>query len=426
MNSVPKSLRLQIGIFGRTNAGKSSFLNMVAGQDVAIISELPGTTTDVVEKCMELLPVGPVVLLDTAGFGDESKLGGLRTEKAKKIFDRADIGVVVLESNVWTRVEEEIFWQLKMRNTPVLAVINKIDKALPTAHFVETVKEAAGKFMLCSSTDKEDRDEYVDELKKHILKLTPDKYFDDARLLGDLLKPRSLAVLIVPIDIEAPKGRIILPQVQAVRDCLDSSAGCLVLKESEYAYFLANMKIKPDIVVCDSQVVDRMVKETPGDIACTTFSILLARLKGGLGGSIKSVFEVQNLADQDRVLIAESCSHHPLEDDIGRVKIPKWLEEYTKKNLRFESCAGRDYLENLSEFKMIIHCGSCMITRKEMYFRMEKAAVSGVPLVNYGVMISYLKGTLERVISPFRDELNLYYIESAKHRESGVNKAARK
>jgi [FeFe] hydrogenase H-cluster maturation GTPase HydF len=403
MNTTPKSLRLQIGIFGRTNVGKSSFLNMVAGQDVSITSDIPGTTTDVVEKCMELLPIGPVVLLDTAGINDVSALGALRVEKTKKIFDRSDLLVLIAESNVWTEFEEEIIRAAAERKIPCLVVVNKIDTGLASGNYIERLTKRSIPFFVCSSIDKEDREMYVDEFKRRILELAPQEFFDGATLLGDLIKPTGIAVLIIPIDTEAPKGRIILPQAQAIRSCLDADSAALVVKESEYALTLNNLKVKPDLVVCDSQVVERMVKETSSDIPCTTFSILLARMKGDLTQMVVDAFTIDRLKAGDKILIAESCSHHPLEDDIGRVKIPRWLREYTGLELHIDSCAGHDYPENLKNYALIIHCGGCMITKKEMYFRARKAAQSQVPITNYGVAISFMQGVLERVLAPFPD-----------------------
>jgi [FeFe] hydrogenase H-cluster maturation GTPase HydF len=407
MKKTPKSLRLQLGLFGRTNTGKSSFLNMVAGQDVAITSETPGTTTDVVEKSMELLPVGPVVFLDTAGIDDASELGKKRIARSKKILDRADIYILIAEANIWNEYEKALMEEAKKRNTPVIIIINKVDVEKPKQEFLERIEKITSYIILCSSIDTKNRDNYVNPLKEHIISVCPDDYINPPAIIGDLIPAKGIAVLIVPIDKEAPKGRIILPQVQTIRDALDNNQASVVIKESEYPQILNKFSKKPDIVVCDSQVVDYMVKHTPKDINCTTFSILFSRNKGELNESVRTVKIIDDLKDKDKILIAEACSHHPIEDDIGRVKIPRWLREYTKKELIIESCAGRDYPDNLSDYKMVIHCGGCMITRREMLMRIQKAKEAGVGISNYGVVISYLHGTLTRVLTPFRESLSI-------------------
>jgi len=414
MLKTPKSLRLQIGLFGRTNIGKSSFLNMVSGQDVAIVSEKPGTTTDVVEKSMELLPVGPVVFLDTAGIDDVSELSDLRIGKTKKIFDRADIILLLTESNEWGRCEENILSEAKTRNVSVIIVVNKIDLKYPSESFSNKIKGLTDKFLLCSSVDKAKRDKYVNDLKKHIIECCPDDFLNPPALIGDLLPKGGLAVLIVPIDLEAPKGRIILPQVQTIRDALDNNQASLVVKESEYPGVLDKFKSLPDIVVCDSQVVSHMVTNTPDSVDCTTFSILFSRYKGDLLVAATDAAMIKNLKPKDKVLIAEACSHHPIQDDIGRVKIPYWLREYVGAELDIDSCAGRDFPQDLEKYKLIIHCGGCMITRREMLFRLQKARAQGVAITNYGVTISMLAGVLERVLSPFPNVFDAFRNQSIK------------
>ena len=414
MLKTPKSLRLQIGLFGRTNIGKSSFLNMVSGQDVAIVSEKPGTTTDVVEKSMELLPVGPVVFLDTAGIDDVSELSDLRIGKTKKIFDRADIILLLTESNEWGRCEENILSEAKTRNVSVIIVVNKIDLKYPSESFSNKIKGLTDKFLLCSSVDKAKRDKYVNDLKKHIIECCPDDFLNPPALIGDLLPKGGLAVLIVPIDLEAPKGRIILPQVQTIRDALDNNQASLVVKESEYPGVLDKFKSLPDIVVCDSQVVSHMVTNTPDSVDCTTFSILFSRYKGDLLVAATDAAMIKNLKPKDKVLIAEACSHHPIQDDIGRVKIPYWLREYVGAELDIDSCAGRDFPQDLEKYKLIIHCGGCMITRREMLFRLQKARAQGVAITNYGVTISMLAGVLERVLSPFSNVFDVFRNQSIK------------
>ena len=414
MLKTPKSLRLQIGLFGRTNTGKSSFLNMVAGQDVAITSKLPGTTTDVVEKSMELLPIGPVVFLDTAGMDDTSKLSQLRINKTKKIFARADIILLLTEPNIWGEYEDRIFSEAEAGNIPVIIIVNKVDLAYPSDAFMEKISAFSSKFLLCSSINAASRDSYINLLKKHIIKCCPDDFLNPPALIGDLMPKEGLAVLIVPIDLEAPRGRIILPQVQAIRDILDNNQAALVVKESEYPQVLKKLAKPPDIVVCDSQVVSHMVDNTLNSIPCTTFSILFSRYKGDLITAVRAAAVFKVLEPNDKVLIAEACSHHPIEGDIGRVKIPNWLREYTGLNLKIDVFSGRDYPEDLERYKLVIHCGGCMITRREMLFRIQKAKEQKVAVTNYGVAISMLRGVLERALSPFPEALEVFKIEGEK------------
>jgi [FeFe] hydrogenase H-cluster maturation GTPase HydF len=380
---------------------------MVAGQDVAITSTTPGTTTDVVEKSMELLPVGPVVFLDTAGIDDVSELGKKRIERSRKVLDRADIYILIAEPNIWSEYEQALIEEARKRKTPVIIIVNKVDIQKPTEEFLTKVNKCTPYIILCSSIDSKKRDSYVNPLKEYIIEVCPEDFINPPAIIGDLMPPMGMAVLIVPIDKEAPKGRIILPQVQTIRDALDNGQASLTVRESEYPQILNNLSKKPDIVVCDSQVVDYMVKHTPADIACTTFSILFSRNKGDLNESVKAVKIIEKLKDKDKILIAEACSHHPIEDDIGRIKIPRWLKDYLKKDIIIDTCAGRDYPDNLSEYKLIIHCGGCMITRREMLMRIQKAKEANIGISNYGVVISYLHGTLERVLSPFKEALSI-------------------
>ncbi|MFA5117598.1 MAG: [FeFe] hydrogenase H-cluster maturation GTPase HydF [Candidatus Omnitrophota bacterium] len=407
MKTTPKSLRLQIGLFGRTNVGKSSFLNLIAGQDVAITSAVPGTTTDVVEKVMELLPIGPVVFLDTAGIDDASELGSLRVQKSRKIFDRADVIVLIAESGVWGEFEDKIWDEAGKRMIPVIVVVNKADIMAPSPEFIEALRAKTDKFFLCSSVDRAHRDTYVFALKKNLIEVCPADFLNPPPLLKDLLPSCGLAVMIIPIDKEAPKGRLILPQAQAIRDALDGDAAALIVKEQEYKHILLNLKKPPDIVMCDSQVVEKMVADTPAGIKCTTFSILFARNKGDLTEMVRAVSAIGTLKPGDKILIAESCSHHAIEDDIGRVKIPLWLEKYLGFKVQIDVCSGRDYPENLRCYKLIVHCGGCMLTRREMLFRIHKAKAENVPVTNYGICIAFLQGVLERVLSPFPASLEV-------------------
>lgn len=401
MLTTPKSLRLHIGIFGRTNVGKSSFLNMIANQDVAITSPIPGTTTDVVEKSMELLPLGPVVFLDTAGVDDVSELGKLRIKKTSSAFDRAEAVVLLTEPGVWGEFEMQIADEAKKRKLPLLAVINKTDTKSTDNVTIENIKKEAGALMLCSSIDTVNRDKYVNEFKTRLMELLPEERLEAPSLIGDLVPPGGVAVLIVPIDLQAPKGRLILPQVQTIRDALDSDSATLIVKEREYSNIYSLLSRKPDLVVCDSQIVMKMVADTPEDIPCTTFSILFSRFKGDLCEEVRGAAKIDSLVNGDRVLISEACSHHAAEDDIGRVKIPRWLRQYTGADLQIDVAAGRDYPENLSDYKLVIHCGACMLTRKEKLVRLQKAKEAGVAITNYGIAISLLQGVLRRVLTPF-------------------------
>lgn len=387
---------------------------MVAGQDVAITSPVAGTTTDVVEKAMELLPLGPVVFLDTAGIDDTSELSGARLKKSRKIFDRADVIVLITEPDVWAEYEEEIVKEASQRNVPVIVAVNKTDLHLPGEQFLSAAGERTARVMQCSSVDFAKRDTYVNILKKYLLEVCPDEFLNPPPLIGDLVPPAGLAVLIVPIDLEAPKGRIILPQVQAIRDVLDNDAAVLVVKEREYAHILKRLSVPPDIVVCDSQVVQKMAADTPKGVKCTTFSILFSRLKGDLLEAVRGAGAIDGLQSGDTVLIAEGCSHHAIEDDIGRVKIPRWLRQYTGVDVQVDVCAGRDYPDDLRGYKLIIHCGACMLTRREMLFRIQKAKESGVPLTNYGVCVSYIQGVLARTLSPFPAALEILKLQVLK------------
>ncbi len=408
MKKTPKSLRLHIGIFGRTNVGKSSFLNLVAGQDVAITSPVAGTTTDVVEKALELLPLGPVVFLDTAGLDDKSVLAELRLKKTVQIFDRSDVIVLIVEPGVWTEYEERVIEEAGKRSVPVIAVVNKADIREPESAFIKDLANKAPRILVCSSLDFKRRDDYINPLKKHLLEVCPEEFLVPPALVGDLIPPGGLVVLIVPIDLQAPKGRLILPQVQAIRDALDSDAAVMVVKEREYAHALSNLKEPPAIVVSDSQVVLKMIADTPASVKCTTFSILFSRFKGDLLEMARGAAQIDALGPQDKVLIAEACSHHAIEDDIGRVKIPRWLRQYAGCDLKVDVCSGKDYPEDLKEYKLIIHCGGCMLTRREMLFRIQKAREAGVAVTNYGVAISLLQGVLKRTLAPFPAALDAY------------------
>ena len=398
MQQTPKSLRLQIAILGRTNAGKSSFLNLVTGQQTAITSPQPGTTTDVVEKAQELPPLGPVLWLDTAGFDDATALAAQRLEKTYRTLDRADVAVLVCTDTALNPVEQQIIAELTERKIPFIKIYNQINdfQSVPTDGIV------------VNATDFTTRDHILNELTAALIKICPEDYLQHTPLVGDLLPPDATAVMIVPIDYEAPKGRLIMPQVQAIRDCLDHNQNILVVKENNYAAALQNFKTPPALVICDSQVVDKMVAQTPPNIKCTTFSILMARFKGYLDKMTQGAAIINRLQNGDKVLIAESCTHHPMEDDIGRVKIPRWLQQKTGKTLDISHVCGCDFIPNLSEYKLVIQCGGCTINRREVLSRIQKCETAGVAITNYGVCISELKGVLKRVLEPFDDVYQAY------------------
>lgn len=408
MINTPKSLRLQIGIFGRTNVGKSSVLNMLANQDVAISSPVPGTTTDIVEKSMELLPIGPVTILDTAGIDDTSILSDKRIERTMRVLERADIIILVVEPNKFTSYEDEIIEAISSKNIPYVIVVNKIDTQSINSELSEKLKSLNANYIECSALDLAHRDKYISDIKHLLISKLPDDFMKPPPLLSDLVPAGGLCIMIVPIDLQAPKGRLILPQVQAIRDILDSDAMSMVVKDREYSQALQLLKKEPDLVVCDSQVVMKMVADTPKHIKATTFSILFSRNKGDLVEEARGAAYIDKLQPGDKVLIAEACSHHPAEDDIGRVKIPRWLRQYLGFDLDITVAAGRDFPENLSEYKLIFHCGSCMLTRNEKLVRIMKAKEAGVPITNYGIAISVVQGVLERALSPFPAALDAY------------------
>ncbi len=398
MFSTPKSLRLQIAILGRVNAGKSSFLNLVTGQETAITSDIAGTTTDVVEKAQELLPIGPVLWLDTAGFGDNTKLSDKRLEKTIRVFDRADVAVLVCEGDKIGAEEKQIIEIASQRKIPLLKVYNKADKH----------KILATDGLIVNALDKSSRDKTLIELKSALLKICPEDFINNSPLVGNLAPEHSTIVMLIPIDYEAPKGRLIMPQVQAIRDCLDHNQSILAVKENDYVSVLQNFKNPPALVICDSQVVDKMVAETPANIKCTTFSILMARFKGDLRKMAEGAAMIDRLQDGDKILIAESCTHHAVEDDIGRVKIPNWLTRKTGKNLQIDFVSGCDFSNNLTDYKLVIQCGGCAFNRREILSRIYKCEQAGVAITNYGICISELKGVLRRVLEPFGDVYESY------------------
>jgi [FeFe] hydrogenase H-cluster maturation GTPase HydF len=397
MNETPKGLRLHIGIYGRRNVGKSSLLNALAGQQVAIVSKTPGTTTDPVEKTQELAPLGPVVFIDTAGIDDEGALGELRKQRAMQALDRTDVALLVAEPTCWGEFEEGLATLLAERKIPFAVVFNKDDLAAPPPDRLAALDQAGIASVSASAVFCRG----LDRIKETLTRLAPEDWFEEPRLLGDLLPAGELAMLVVPIDLGAPKGRLILPQIQAIRDILDSDACCMVVKERELRDALARLNRKPRLVVCDSQVVLKTAGDTPPDMLLTTFSILMARFKGDLITLAQGAAAIEALRPGDRVLMAEACSHHPLADDIGRVKIPRWLRQYAGGDLKIDTQAGKDFPEDLTPYKLIVHCGACVANRRQMLSRLYRAQSQGVPMTNYGLAISYVQGVLPRVLDPF-------------------------
>jgi [FeFe] hydrogenase H-cluster maturation GTPase HydF len=415
MDTTPKGNRLHVAIFGRTNVGKSSLLNYLIGQEIAITSPVAGTTTDVVEKAAELLPLGPVLFLDTAGLDDASELAAPRLKKTEKIFERADCILLVTETDAWTGYEDDVLAEAQNRKIPVLAIVNKTDRAAPSPAFLERLAaltapaggdgDKTGRVIALSSVEPAGREAALEAVKRHLIEMAPDDFIETPSLVGDLLPPGGIALLVVPIDLQAPKGRLILPQVQTIRDALDNDAAALVVKERELASILALLTRRPDVAVCDSQAILKVSADVPKEIPCTTFSILFARQKGDLSLAAAGAAAIETLRPGDRVLIAEACSHHPLQDDIGRIKIPRWLRQYVGGELQIDCSAGRDYPEDLGQYRLIIHCGGCMLTRREMLNRLHKAQAAGVPVTNYGLAISFTQGVIRRVLGPFPSAL---------------------
>jgi [FeFe] hydrogenase H-cluster maturation GTPase HydF len=400
MTTTPKSLRLHIAFFGRRNVGKSSLLNALTRQQVSIVSPVAGTTTDPVEKPMELLPFGPVLFIDTAGIDDVGKLGALRVEKTRQVLERTDVALLVTEVGKWGSFEEETLAELTARKTPTVIVFNKIDAAQPDADLAAKFAEQKIPVVKTSAAK---GDGILD-----LLAAAPADFIDNPAILGDLVGPGELAVLVVPIDKEAPKGRLILPQVQSIRDLLDSDAYCLVVKERELRRALDRLKTPPKLVVTDSQAFLKVAADTPRDVPMTSFSILMSRFKGDLLAQVQGALAIENLRGGDRVLIAEACSHHPIGEDIGRVKIPRWLTQYTGVKLNFENMQGRDFPKDLADYKLVIHCGACMWNRREMLSRILKCQQAGVPITNYGLTIAYSLGIFERALQPFPAALEFF------------------
>ena len=393
MNDTPKGERVQIALFGKRNAGKSSLINAITGQPLSIVSDVKGTTTDPVYKAMEILPIGPVMLVDTPGLDDKGDLGQLRIEKTMEVLGKTDLALIVTDSSKQENLdmEKQLEKVLKQQEIPYLWVYNKAElceKQTPEEHKIY-VSAKTGKGIL--------------ELKEKIPDLLPkDK---ERPLVRDLLGPQDMVVLVVPIDKAAPKGRLILPQQQVIRDVLEAGGIPVVVRDTELAEVFGKLKQPPKMVITDSQAFEQVANVTPKAIPLTSFSILMARYKGNLQGLAKDVQVLDSLRDGDTILMAEGCTHHRQCDDIGTVKIPKWIKEYTGKKLQFETASGGGYPSDLKKYAMVVHCGGCMLQEKEMKLRMKRTKEQGVPIVNYGILIAYIKGILKRSMELFSKEI---------------------
>ncbi len=401
MQKTPKGLRLHLAVFGRRNVGKSSVLNALTQQDVSIVSEVAGTTTDPVEKAMELLPIGPVLFIDTAGIDDLGALGELRVRKTYQVFERADIVILVTEANVWGEYEEKIAQETKDRNLPLLVIFNKIDLFITDKKTRERLdKEKIPYGEICALPGLPQGWEVTAKIKSRLVEILPAHWLNPPPIIADLVKAGEVAILVIPLDKEAPKGRIILPQVQTLREVLDKRASALIVNEKELPSAINNLRKKPAIVVTDSQAFEEVFAALPDDIPLTSFSILFARCKGDLPELVKGAEALGKLNSGDKVLIAEACTHHPIGEDIGRVKIPHWINQKIARQISFEVVSGHDFPEDLKQYKLIIQCGCCVFNRREVLSRIYRAKSQGVPLTNYGLAIAYLFGNLERAIKP--------------------------
>jgi [FeFe] hydrogenase H-cluster maturation GTPase HydF len=397
MKETPKGMRLHIGFFGRRNVGKSSLLNALTRQQVSIVSDVPGTTTDPVEKPMELLPLGPVLFIDTAGIDDIGALGEMRAERTRSVFERTDLGILVAEGNRWGEFEEGILSELNKRKTPAIVVINKIDLAEPAEEILEDLRARK----LCVVKTAASQSKGMPDLREALIRSAPEEFIDTPSVMGDLIAPGELVVLVVPIDLEAPRGRLILPQVQSIRDVLDHDSYCMVVKERELRDALDRLKRPPALLITDSQAFLRVAGDTPDNVPMTSFSILFARLKGDLGEFVRGAKSIDRLKAGNRVLVLESCTHHPIGEDIGRIKIPRWIRQYTGVELDFVHLQGHDFPRDLGNYDLVIHCGACMLNRREVISRIMRCREAGIPITNYGVAITYALGVLDRALSPF-------------------------
>ena len=399
MNQTPMSERIHIGFFGKRNAGKSSVMNAVTCQDLAVVSDVKGTTTDPVYKSMELLPLGPVVMMDTPGIDDEGELGGLRVKKSYQVLNKTDAAVLVIDGEAGASEEDRsLLERIRRKRIPYIVVLNK--KELASEDIRTQALSKLGlrdeQLLPVSAADGSG----IKELKERIAE-TAKQEEPEQRIVGDMISPSDFIVLVVPVDSAAPKGRLILPQQQTIRDILETDAVSIVIKEDRVKETIENLGKKPRLVITDSQAFQKVAEDTPADIMLTSFSILFARYKGNLETAVAGVTALDSLENGDKVLISEGCTHHRQCDDIGTVKIPRWIREYTGKDIRFETTSGTQFPDELGEYKLIVHCGGCMLNEREMKYRLSCASDQGVPMTNYGILIAYVKGILKRSVELF-------------------------
>lgn len=407
LNQTPSSERIHIGIFGKRNAGKSSIINAITGQEAALVSEIKGTTTDPVYKAMELLPLGPVVFMDTPGLDDEGSLGRLRVQKGLELLEKADLALLVVDGTIGMEEEDlQLAESLQKRELPFLVLYNKCDL------MGEPFRDTRFPCVFVSARTGEG----IHALRERLAGLLPEKRMSK-QLLADLLKPLDLVVLVVPIDKSAPKGRLILPQQQTIRELLEAGAASVVVRDSELADTLSRLGRRPRLVITDSQVFDKVNQIIPEDTALTSFSILFARYKGSLYQAVEGAKALEGLKDGDRILISEGCTHHRQCEDIGTVKLPGWIREYTGKEPEFVFSSGRDFPRELEEYGLVVHCGGCMLQEREMGNRLAKATRAGVPMTNYGILIAYMKGILERSLKPFPEMKGLLLERSGREKQ---------
>ncbi len=396
LNETSRGMRIAIAFLGRRNAGKSSLLNALVGYDLAIVSELAGTTTDPVDKAVEINPLGPCLVIDTAGIDDIGELGQKRIKKTNIVIRDADVGLIIIGDGQWTSFEEELVTTLQSKHKPIIVVLNKTD-CFDYEKLEQTLQERKLDYVTANAVTNEG----ISDLKQKIRELKNVSGLEDPSIIGDIIKAGDLVLLVVPIDTGAPKGRLILPQVQTIRDILDNDATAMVVKENELAESLNRLSVPPDLVITDSQVVLKVAGDVPGEIPLTTFSTVFSRYKGNLRQMVSGVKTIDKLQNGDKVLIAEACTHHAMADDIGRVKIPRWISNYTGKKLQFDTAAGPLFPADIKDYSLILQCGGCTISRTAYGNRLLTAKDMGIPITNYGIAISYVQGVLPRVIRPF-------------------------
>jgi len=402
--SKGKESKPHIGIYGRRNYGKSSLINCLAGQDIAIVSDHAGTTTDPVKKSFEITGFGPVILVDTAGIDDSGDLGQKRIDRTVRTIDIIDLAMLLVTDNTWGSFEDDLVAKFRTQDIPFIIIHNKSDIQQPKTDFIKEIREKSGAELFeFSALDKRNYEELISLIKETI----PEHSYKTPALLGDLINYGDIVILITPIDVEAPAGRLILPQVQAIRDILDNDAVAIVMKEREVDAFLKKTNIKPALAVTDSQVFVKVDASIPPEIPLTSFSIMLARFKGDFENYLKGTPKISELKDGDRVLILESCTHHIACDDIGRTKIPRWITNFTGKKNEFDVVAGLDTLpRSVTDYALLIQCGGCMITRRQLHNRLQPAVKAGVPITNYGMAIAYVQGIYKRAIAPFVKDMD--------------------